>query len=191
MSTPAAQELLADGFGRVAETVPTLVGDADPRLLSYRPDAGSNSVAWLLWHLTRVQDDHLADLAAVLAGRSDPAERGEQRMPAGQQWQQDGWAERFQLPYAIHDIGYGQSAQDVAAFNVTDGQLLGGYHAAVHRATLTMLGSLSEADYSRIVDRRWQPEVTAASRLVSVLNDTTQHAGQAAYVYGLAERALG
>lgn len=191
MSSPAALELLADGFGRVAETVSALVHDADPRLLSYQPDAASNSAAWLVWHLARVQDDHLVDLAAVLEGRTAPAGSGEHRIPDGQEWQQGGWVDRFNLPYDAHETGFGQGARAVASFSVTDGRLLGGYHAAVHQATLAVIGSLTEADLPRIVDRRWQPEVTASSRLVSVLNDTTQHAGQAAYVLGLAERALG
>ncbi|WP_417234347.1 mycothiol transferase [Arthrobacter sp.] len=191
MSSPAALALLTDGFGRVAETVTTLVTGASSRVLSYRPDEASNSVAWLVWHLSRVQDDHLADLAAVLAGRADPAEAGEHRIPAGQLWQQGGWATRFGLPYGPHDTGYGHASGDVAAFSATDGELLAGYHAAVHGATLEIVGSLTEPDFTRVVDRRWQPEVTAASRLVSVLNDTTQHAGQAAYVAGLAERSHG
>lgn len=190
MSSPSALAVLTDGFGRVAETVSTLVDDADSRVLLYRPDTSANSVAWLVWHLARVQDDHLADLAAVLAGRAAPAGRGEHRVPEGQRWQSDGWADRFALPYGPHDTGFGHGPEDVAAFTLADARLLAGYHASVHEATLSVLASLAEADFPRVVDRRWSPEVTATSRLVSVLNDTTQHAGQAAYVLGLAERAL-
>ncbi|WP_372696970.1 DUF664 domain-containing protein [Arthrobacter sp. JSM 101049] len=190
MAATTAQKLLDDGFSRVAETVASVTGDSDARLLSYRPDNQSNSVAWLVWHLTRVQDDHLADLAAVLAHRAEPAERGEHCVPSGQQWDDGGWAGRFALPYERHDTGFGHEAADVAAFSTLDGELLAGYHAAVHEATRAVIANLSEPDFDRIVDRRWEPAVTSLSRLVSVLNDTTQHAGQAAYVRGLAERAL-
>ncbi|HXD28929.1 MAG TPA: DinB family protein [Arthrobacter sp.] len=189
MTTTTAQKLLEDGFTRVAETVAGVTADSDARLLSYRPDNGSNSVAWLVWHLARVQDDHLADLAAVLADRMEPATPGEHRVPTGQQWDDGGWADRFALPYGRHDTGFGHGAADVAAFSATDGALLAGYHAAVHEATLAVIANLSDADFDKIVDRRWEPAVTSLSRLVSVLNDTTQHAGQAAYVRGLAERA--
>ena len=37
----------------------------------------------------------------------------------------------------------------------------------------------------RVVDRTWDPPVTLGVRLVSILDDDTQHAGQAAYVRGL------
>lgn len=189
MTVTTAQNLLEDGFSRVAETVASLTGDTDARLLSYRPDSDANSVAWLVWHLSRVQDDHLTDLGAVLADRAEPAARGEHRVPSGQLWNDGGWVERFSLPYGRHDTGFGHQSADVSAFSAADGSLLAGYHAAVHESTLAVVAQMTEADFDKIVDRRWEPAVTALSRLVSVLNDVTQHAGQAAYVRGLAERA--
>ncbi len=48
-----------------------------------------------------------------------------------------------------------------------------------------MLEALVPADLDRIVDRRWDPPVTLGVRLVSVADDSLQHAGQAAYVRGL------
>ena len=47
---------------------------------------------------------------------------------------------------------------------------------------------LTDADLGRIVDERWDPPVTLGVRLISVISDGLQHAGQAAYVRGLAER---
>jgi hypothetical protein len=40
----------------------------------------------------------------------------------------------------------------------------------------------------RVVDQRWDPQVTLGVRLVSVLSDDLQHAGQAAFIRGLVER---
>jgi hypothetical protein len=40
----------------------------------------------------------------------------------------------------------------------------------------------------RVVDTRWDPPVTLAVRLVSVISDDLQHVGQAAFVRGIAER---
>ena len=62
------------------------------------------------------------------------------------------------------------------------------YHGAVHDLTLRYLDGITPAELDRIVDTRWDPPVTAAVRLVSVIGDTMQHLGQAAYVRGLAER---
>jgi hypothetical protein len=36
-----------------------------------------------------------------------------------------------------------------------------------------------------VVDLNWDPPVTLAVRLVSVINDDLQHGGQAAYVRGM------
>jgi uncharacterized damage-inducible protein DinB len=63
--------------------------------------------------------------------------------------------------------------------------LLVEYAEAVHRRSRDYLSGLSEDDLDRVVDRRWDPPVTLGVRLVSVIDDDTQHLGQAAYVRGL------
>ena len=63
-----------------------------------------------------------------------------------------------------------------------------GYFDAVHARTVEHLGTLTEADLERVVDRAWDPPVTLAVRLESTLADDLQHAGQASYVRGLALR---
>lgn len=169
-----SRALLVDAFGRVAEGLPGLLDGLSGEDLLWRADPEANSIGWLVWHLTRVQDDHLAGVA----------ERE-------QVWASAGFAERFGLPYAARSIGYGQSSDEVGAFSVTDGSLLAAYHAAVHAETVAIVQGLSASDFQRIVDRRWDPPVTAAVRLVSVVNDITQHAGQVAYLRGLVERRRG
>lgn len=67
-------------------------------------------------------------------------------------------------------------------------ELLDDYQLAVHARTLDYLSGLADADLDRIVDERWDPPVTPGARLVSVLNDATQHVGQASYVRGLVTR---
>jgi uncharacterized damage-inducible protein DinB len=169
--TTTALDVLRDAFQRVHEDLPSVVGELSADELLWRPDPSANHVAWLLWHLTRVQDDHVADLAGT-----------------AQVWTGGGWADRFGLPYPVDAIGYGQSADDVGAFRLEDPALLTGYHAATHELTVSVLDGMDEASLSRVVDPRWDPPVTAAVRLVSVVNDTTQHLGQAAYLRGLLER---
>ena len=166
----ALHQLLADEFGRVHELVLGLTEDLTAEVATYRPDAESNSMAWLLWHLSRVQDDHVAALAGV-----------EQAWPR--------WRERFALPFEPDETGYAQSPQDVGRVQVS-ADLLAGYHGDVHDLTNRYLGTVDDAELARVVDTRWDPPVTASVRLVSVLGDNLQHVGQAAYVRGLAQRAL-
>jgi uncharacterized damage-inducible protein DinB len=63
--------------------------------------------------------------------------------------------------------------------------LLADYLRAVHEATAAYVAGLSAEDLDRVVDERWDPPVTLGARLVSVINDDAQHAGQASYVRGL------
>ena len=55
----------------------------------------------------------------------------------------------------------------------------------MHRQTASVLAGLRDADLDRVVDRNWHPPVTYGVRLVSILADCLQHAGQAAYAKGL------
>ena len=56
-------------------------------------------------------------------------------------------------------------------------------------ATAAFVAGLGEADLDRVVDTRWDPPVTLGVRLVSVVSDSLQHAGQASFVRGLLQRA--
>jgi len=162
-----AIDLLRDLFDRVKTDVHGAVEGLDEAAVTHRVDGGANSIAWLVWHLTRVQDDHVADVAGV-----------------EQVWTAQGWVTRFGLPFAADATGYGQSSDDVAGVRA-DAALLLGYYDAVHEQTLQYLDGIGEADLDRIVDRRWDPPVTLGVRLVSVADDDIQHAGQAAFVRGV------
>ena len=162
--------ILIDGFDRVAQTVHRVLDGLDAETAGFRIDDEANSIAWLVWHLTRVQDDHIAD-----AGRSE------------QVWTTGGWVDRFELPFDTSATGYGQDTDDVAAVRVP-ARLLAGYHVAVHHRTVEYLRTLTADDLDRVVDTRWDPPVTLAVRLVSVISDDLQHVGQAAFVRGIAER---
>ncbi|HEX6523053.1 MAG TPA: DUF664 domain-containing protein [Streptosporangiaceae bacterium] len=164
-------ELLADAFGRAQEEVHAAVDGLSPEQLAVRLDDDANSIAWLCWHLTRVQDDHVAGAFGVK-----------------QVWPQ--WRERFGLSQNDldgNDIGYGHNTQQVAQIQATAG-LLTGYYDAVHEQTIRLASTVTDADLERIVDERWNPPVTLGVRLVSVISDCLQHAGQAAFVRGIVLR---
>jgi hypothetical protein len=160
-----ARDLLVDSFTRVRELVVELTDGLTEEAATYRPGPDANSISWLLWHLTRVQDDHVAALARV-----------------EQAW--SSWRGRFGLPFSDWATGFGQNSEQVAAVRAT-GDLLAGYHADVHALTMRYLEPITADELTRVVDTRWDPPVTASVRLVSVLGDANQHLGQAAYVRGL------
>ena len=161
-------DLLVDGFGRVRGTVHAAVEGLTAEQLRTRPADEANSIAWLVWHLTRVQDDHVADVAGT-----------------EQVWTGEDWLSRFGLPFPAGDTGYGHRPADVEAVRVDRPDLLTGYYDAVHEQTLRYVAGLKDADLDRVVDEAWDSPVTLGVRLVSVVNDDTQHAGQAAFLRGV------
>jgi uncharacterized damage-inducible protein DinB len=163
-------ELLTDALGRVRDQVPGVVEGLDDEQLAWRPDPEANSIAWLVWHLSRIEDDHVADVAGT-----------------AQAWVEDGWADRFALPLPVGDHGFGHSPEQVGQVRAS-AELLAGYHAAVARRTSAYVAGLAPDDLDRVVDERWDPPVTLGARLVSVVNEINQHVGQASYLRGLLER---
>ena len=159
-------ELLTDAFGRVQEAVHEAVEGLSAGQLTARLDQDANSIGWLCWHLARVQDDHVAAAFGVK-----------------QVWPE--WVDRFELPFGPGATGYGHSTRQVAQVQVPSGDLLSGYHDAVHAQTIRLVAGVTDADLSRVVDERWNPPVTLGVRLVSVISDGLQHAGQAAFIRGV------
>ena len=165
-----AKDILLDLYGRLPDAVHAAVDGLDDDALTARLDESANSIAWLVWHLSRVQDDHVSEVAGH-----------------EQTWTADGWASRFGLPFGEAETGYGFSAEQVGQVRVP-AELLTGYHDAVHARTVAYLKGLTDADLDRVVDENWDPPVTLGVRLVSVADDDLEHVAQAAFVRGVLER---
>jgi hypothetical protein len=162
-----SNELLLDAFNRIRETVAATLEGVSPESLVRRPAGTGNSIAWLIWHLSRVEDAQLASAAGL-----------------EQVWTSQGFAGRFDLPLPKRDTGYGHSSGQVDAVQAAP-ELLLEYYDAVHRQTVEYLEALGDGDFDRVVDTRWDPPVTLGVRLISTIADCLQHVGQAAYVKGL------
>lgn len=165
-----SSDLLVDAFDRIPDLVHDVIDGLTPDQLIVRLDSGANSIAWLVWHLSRIADDHIAEIA----GRP-------------QVWTLAGWAQRWGLPLDFADTGYGHTAQQVAAVT-GDAEMLHGYFDAVHEMTIRFVRTVTDSDLDRIVDERWDPPVTLGVRLVSVAGHNFEQVGQAAYVRGMIDR---
>jgi hypothetical protein len=166
-------ELLVDGFGRIRETVADVLSGLTPDQLAYRINADANPISWLVWHLTRVQDDHVAKAFGTL-----------------QVWSSGGWAKRFGLGEGTMETGYGHTAGQVTAIGsaTASTSLLADYHEETYAQTVRLVSAVTDADLDRVVDVRRTPPVTLGVRLVSVLNDDMMHVGQATYAHGIVLR---
>jgi Protein of unknown function (DUF664) len=165
-----SNELLLDAFGRIRETVEATLEGLDDGSLTLRPVGTGNSIAWLVWHLARVEDAQVADAAGL-----------------EQVWFSQDFVSRFGLPLRPRETGYGHTSDQVDAVRAP-AELLLEYYGAVHRQTVDYLGTLGDEDLDRVVDTRWDPPVTLGVRLVSTIADCLQHAGQAAYAKGLRQK---
>jgi hypothetical protein len=165
-----SSDVLVDALSRIQQVVHDTVDGLGTADLAFRPAADANSIGWLVWHLTRVQDNHVADAAGIDQVWTAPVSPS--------------WYDRFELPFSQAATGYGQRAADIAAVQVT-ADLLVGYHDAVFDQTANYLRSLTDSDLDRVVDEAWDPPVTLGVRLVSLISDDLQHAGQAAFLRGL------
>lgn len=163
-------EMLRDAFQRIRASVHEAVDGLDENALGHRLDPGSNSIAWLIWHLTRVQDEHIAELAGTES-----------------LWTGRGWYERFDLPIDRQATGYGDGPAEVALVRAP-AELLTGYYDAVHEHTLRFVGAVADRDLDAVIDPNWDPPVTMGVRLISVIADDLQHAGQAAFLRGVLSR---
>jgi uncharacterized damage-inducible protein DinB len=164
--------LLAEVYGRVEDEVRGAVQGLSAEQLATPPEPGANTVGWLVWHLIRVEDSHIAELI-------DGAE---------QLWASGPWAASFGLEPDPGNSGYGHTPDDVLAVRPEGADALLAYFRAVRERTAAYLAGVTAADLDEVVDRRWDPPVTLGVRLVSIVDDEVQHAGQAAYVRGLLDR---
>lgn len=160
--------LLLDLYGRIPPLAQQALDGVALEQLTQPPSPGANTIAWLVWHLARVQDHHVAGILGT-----------------DQIWISGDWARRFGLEPDPSNTGYGHSAEEAAAVQPEGPEVLMEYLNAVGARTTTMLAGLVPADLDRIVDRNWDPPVTLGVRLASIADDSLQHAGQAAYVRGL------
>lgn len=163
----SARELLRDSFTRIIEHVGEVTDGLPDPALTYRPTPDANSIAWLIWHSARCQDVQICAMTGA-----EPV------------WTARGWEPRFGLDLPADSNGYGHTADDVAKVVATADQL-SGYYRDVHEMTLGYVDTLTDSELARVVDRQWEPPVTASIRLVSIVDDCAQHLGQAAYLRGI------
>ncbi len=160
--------LLVELYDRIPPLARRAVAGVAIDRLTEPPAPGANTMAWLVWHLARTQDHHLADI-----------------LDTHQIWVEGDWARRFGLEPDPSNTGFGHTPEQVLAVRPERPEVLLEYLDAVYQRTRPMLGKLTPPDLDRVVDRRWDPPVTLGVRLISVADDDLQHVGQAAYVRGL------
>ena len=123
-----------------------------------------DSLTWLAWHTARELDIQVAPLAGV-----EPV------------WVTGGHRERFALPLPDDTEDWRHTPEQAAQVVVGDLSLLFSYLDDAYALATTCLGSLTPESLDDVIDDSWDPPVTRAVRLASVIDDAAQHSGQAIY----------
>lgn len=164
------QQLITDILVRISQRLERVLDGLTVDDLDQRPHPDCNSIGWLAWHLTRIQDLIITEI-----------------MEEEQLWIKDKWYAKFGRSPDPSDTGLGHSSEDVAAFRSPDGKTLLAYHRVVlEQSKRYTKNKLSETDLKRKSESSTLASVnTVHARLVAVINDNLQHVGQAAYLRGL------
>jgi hypothetical protein len=160
--TEFVAQLMATSHRRMLRAIEGL----DDLRLHHQPAHGANSIAWLVWHLSRWKD---TSTAAVL---------GEQSV-----WLREGWPARFGLPSEA--TGYGDTPEQVAAFHA-ERDVLMGYVEAAHQAAMRRMAAMTPA-LLRAPFRynEGDPERPAWRAIYTNVIDFMEHTGQIAYLRGM------
>lgn len=164
-----AKDVINGVLGSLPRTLHIALDGISAEQLTFRPADQCNTIAWLVWHLSRIQDRIVSSLAG-----------GEQL------WVSDGWHAKFGRPADPDDNGMRSGPDEVIGLRPESPQLLLDYYDAVFKRTAAYVQGLSAADFDRVIDPA-NPEITVGRRLQIAILDNAQHAGQAAYLRGLIE----
>ena len=158
-----------DMMERNWEMIDAALEGLDESAMARQPTDQCNSVAWILWHLTRVTDmfihTRLRDLTQV--------------------WVSEGWHEKFRMPADEEDRGVGWSASDVAQWRAPAKEVQLAYYEAVKNHAREFLANITTEELEREIVINPVPEPrTVAVCMGQMVWDTVAHGGQIAYLRG-------
>jgi len=157
------------------DMVSTAVGGVDDDTLNRMPNADSNPISWLVWHMTRVAD-------RFIHARFQDAD---------QLWTAGGWHEKFGMDADSEEFGMGWSTEQVAQWSRPSRESLMGYYDAVNAAALDYISGLDAEGLARQVPAPGPAGSTmpVSDALGIMLWDNIVHGGQIAYIRGYFEGA--
>ena len=167
--TMAATDVIKTALERNWGIVDRALDGLDDATLARQPTEQCNSIAWLLWHMSRVVD---AFINTRLQSKPEL-------------WVQDAWRQKVGGGGDPGDFGIGWNAEQLAAWTAPSRETLLGYYEAMKANARQYLSSLTEADLEGTVVTPPAAEPRPVSDLLGILVlDNVQHGGQIAYLRG-------
>ena len=134
--------------------------------IHYVPDFGSHSIAWCLWHTTRVED-------MIINGRI---------LGTDLIWN-DQWATSIGLP--VDGNGNGQSDEDAQNVQIADLGRFIEYQDLVWKSTDNFLSNATDSDLDREVQTRNSTERVNESITLHMLGHFNGHRGEMNFLRGM------
>ncbi len=163
----AFKTAIYSGLEECLQDLKRAIDGLTPAEARWQPTAHTNHIAWLVWHMARVEDlwinRHLRRTTEV--------------------WTADGWADRFHM--AAESDGFGQTIEDVRAMPellLTD---LLDYFDAVRVVTRQYLDQATDDDLFRAYPHPHMGALTGTWIMGHILVEESQHAGQVALIRGM------
>ena len=152
------------------EMIDEALVDLDEAAMIRQPTDQCNSVAWILWHLSRV-----TDMFVFTRFRALP-----------QAWVSEGWHEKFGMPRDEEDRGGGWSAARVAQWTPPPKEVQLAYYESVKNHTRKFLVNVTPEELERKIVMGTVPEPRSIAAFMGQMAwDTLAHGGQIAYLRGL------
>jgi uncharacterized damage-inducible protein DinB len=162
----AFQEAIRSGLEEYLQALHRAIEGLTPVEARWQPTLHTNHIAWLVWHMARVEDGWVSRL---------------RRRPAV--WQADGWADRFHMDPTRS--GAGQTMEEVRAMPALPLSDLMAYFEAVRAVTRHYLAQATEADLAQEYPHPRLGSRTGAWIVGHILVEESQHVGQVALLRGM------
>jgi len=133
---------------------------------AWRPNAECNSIAFILWHMTRVED--------FFVNRVIQREN--------ELYEAEGWREKLGTP--PKETGYQYAAEQLQTWPVPQLEVLRGYASSVIEKTLAFLKSVPPQKLSEVPHPDRSPDSIGAT-LGHISTEIALHVGQIAYLRGV------
>ena len=160
------KEAIQSGLDEYLQGLKRAIEGLTPAEIRWQPTPHTNHIAWLVWHMARVEDVWVSRL------RGRPAV-----------WQADGWAERFHMDPM--SSGAGQTLEEVRAMPEIPLTDLMAYFDAVRAVTRHYLEQGTEADLSQVYPHPRLGPRPGTWILGHILVEESQHVGQVALLRGM------
>ena len=162
-------DFILNMLDRVQNALTAAVNGLSHKELTWRPGAEANSIGFILWHQMRCEDIFVQSMI--------------QRKP--QVWVSEKWYEKLNLSENSQDVGYGYTAEQVAAFPVPELNDLLGYAKATRARTVEYLKAIAADKLDQVIQTPIFGDIPIGNVFVILLGDIIQHTGQIAYLRGL------